>query len=207
MSCKGLNNGWAEVNVIGGKTPYSYRWSNGQFAMRAIGIASGNHQIEVTDANNVKVVANINLTQPAELVGGLTVPIGANGFNITCFQCANGTASASLGGGVAPYVYQWSNGTTSSSVSGLSNGDYIVTITDNNGCLYEKEFEITEPLRENWTMTGNANTNASQEFIGTTDSTDFTFRTNSTERLKIGSNGKIKFPGYTSQFSQVLIVD
>ncbi len=207
VSCKDNNNGWAEVNVIGGKTPYSYRWSNGQFAIRAVDLSSGSHQIEVTDANNIKVVANIVLTQPTSLFGGLTAPIGVNGYHITCFQCANGTASTSANGGVTPYTYQWSNGSTASSVSGLSKGEYIVTVTDKNGCPHQSEFEITEPLRENWTMTGNANTNAAQEFIGTTDSTDFTFKTNSTDRLKIGSNGKIKFPGYTSQFSQVVMID
>jgi SprB repeat len=207
VSCKDNNDGWAEVNVIGGKTPYSYRWSNGQFAFRAVDLSSGSHQIEVTDANNIKVVANIVLTQPTSLFGGLTDPIGANGYHITCFQCANGSASTSATGGVTPYTYQWSNGATTPNVSGLAKGEYILTVTDKNGCTHQSEFEITEPLRENWTMTGNANTNASQEFIGTTDSTDFTFKTNSTERLKIGSNGKIKFPGYTSQFSQVMMID
>jgi len=207
ISCQEGNDGWAEVNVIGGKTPYSYRWSNGQFAIRAIDLRFGLQQIEVTDANNVKVVANINLTQPSGLSHGLLAPLGSNGFNITCFQCANGTATSSPGGGVSPYTFSWSNGSNTSNVSGLSKGEYVLTITDKNGCVLEKEFEITEPLRENWTMTGNANTNPSQEYIGTSDSTDFTLKTNAADRLKISSNGKIKFPGYTSQYNQVLMVD
>lgn len=37
--------------------------------------------------------------------------------------------------GVGPYTYLWSNGDTTSSISGLSTGLYSVTITDSTGCV------------------------------------------------------------------------
>jgi zinc-dependent metalloproteinase lipoprotein len=45
-----------------------------------------------------------------------------------------GTATVNVSGGVTPYTYNWSNGATTQSVSGLINGVYTVTVTDANGC-------------------------------------------------------------------------
>jgi len=42
-----------------------------------------------------------------------------------------------------------------------------------------------------WDLTGNASTNPSNDFIGTIDATDFVFRTNSVEKMRILSDGYI----------------
>lgn len=52
--------------------------------------------------------------------------------NTNCGAC-NGTATVSASGGVAPYSYSWSNGSTSPTIQGLCAGAYNVTITDANG--------------------------------------------------------------------------
>lgn len=36
--------------------------------------------------------------------------------------------------GVPPYTYLWSNGESGESITGLSSGNYSVTVTDSNGC-------------------------------------------------------------------------
>jgi uncharacterized protein (DUF2141 family) len=40
--------------------------------------------------------------------------------------------------GVSPYTYLWSNGSTNSSITGLTAGGYSVTITDSKGCTLNK---------------------------------------------------------------------
>ena len=207
VSCKEGRDGWADVTVVGGKTPYSYRWSSGGLTKKAEDLAAGNYQVEITDANNVKVMANVTLTQPNFLDAGLVVPVGVNGFNISCFQCANGSASVTPNGGVIPYSYLWSTGSTSSSLSNLNRSEYDVKITDANGCEVVEEFQITEPGREDWAMTGNSNINSNTNYLGTNDSNSFVFRTNALERLKIGSNGEITFSKYASATNQVLLID
>lgn len=207
VSCKEGRDGWADVTVVGGKTPYSYRWSSGGLTKRAENLAAGNYQVEITDANNVKVMANVTLTQPSLLDPGLVVPIGANGFNISCFQCANGNASVTPNGGVSPYTYLWSTGSTVSSLSNLNRSEYEVKVVDANGCEVIEEFQITEPGREDWAMTGNSNINSNTNYLGTNDSNSFVFRTNAIERLKIGSNGEITFSKYASATNQVLLID
>ncbi len=42
-----------------------------------------------------------------------------------------------------------------------------------------------------WNLTGNTGTNAASNFIGTTDNVDFVLKTNSAERMRITSGGKI----------------
>jgi gliding motility-associated-like protein len=60
-------------------------------------------------------------------------------FNITpldeeCLGSCNGQITSSIGGGVGPYTYIWSNSQTTSSITGLCTGSYNVTATDHNGC-------------------------------------------------------------------------
>lgn len=40
--------------------------------------------------------------------------------------------------GVSPYTYLWNNGSTSSFLTGLTEGGYSVTITDSKGCILNK---------------------------------------------------------------------
>ena len=55
------------------------------------------------------------------------------GINTSCGE-NNGSASASISGGYAPYSYAWSNGQNTSSISGLAAGSYALTVTDSQGC-------------------------------------------------------------------------
>jgi uncharacterized protein (DUF2141 family) len=41
--------------------------------------------------------------------------------------------------GVSPYTYQWSNGETTSSITGLTSGTYSVQVIDSLGCSLSKE--------------------------------------------------------------------
>ncbi len=58
----------------------------------------------------------------------------AHGANPTCSSLCNGSAVADVTGGTAPYVYSWSNGGTTASLSNLCEGTYTVSVTDANGC-------------------------------------------------------------------------
>lgn len=50
--------------------------------------------------------------------------------------------------GNAPFTYLWSNGQTGSTVTGLTNGEYSVVVTDSNGCQRTKSAIIgtNQPL-------------------------------------------------------------
>ena len=58
------------------------------------------------------------------------VQVTVTGTNVTCFGDCDGTATALASGGWAPYTYQWSNGATTSTITGLCPGTYSVTVVD-----------------------------------------------------------------------------
>ncbi|MBF4471721.1 LamG-like jellyroll fold domain-containing protein [Flavobacterium sp. HJJ] len=67
-------------------------------------------------------------------------------INISCINDIGGSAYiASISGGTAPYSYLWSNGATTSSITGLKAGDYSCTITDADMLSITKNFVIIKP--------------------------------------------------------------
>lgn len=79
---------------------------------------------------------------------GVDIPtLTANATNITCAGETDGMATANAAGGLQPYSYLWTDGNaqTTQVASGLSAGDYTVTITDDNGCSVSATATIAEP--------------------------------------------------------------
>ncbi|MEO6131141.1 MAG: gliding motility-associated C-terminal domain-containing protein, partial [Saprospiraceae bacterium] len=74
----------------------------------------------------------------------LQVTSDFNGFDISCYGEADGSAIANVSG-VSPYQYTWSTGSTDQSITGLLAGSYIVTITDANGCKTDGEITVSDP--------------------------------------------------------------
>jgi len=67
-----------------------------------------------------------------------------NGYGISCFGESDGSAIANVAG-VGPYQYSWSTGSPDQSITGLSSGEYFVTIIDFNGCQTTSSVSISEP--------------------------------------------------------------
>jgi hypothetical protein len=118
-----------KANVSGGAGPYTYFWQGGGSGNILYNIVEpGSYTVSVTDANGCSAQATANITKAQELqVLISTTPA-------TCFS--NGSAVASVMGGLAPYAYYWSNGVTTPENTNLSPGVYTLTVTDANRCLF-----------------------------------------------------------------------
>ncbi len=68
--------------------------------------------------------------------------------NAACGQNNIGKIYVTGQTGTGPYSYLWSNGQTTDSITGLTEGVYSVTVTDYNGCSLTKQANITrvEPV-------------------------------------------------------------
>lgn len=67
-----------------------------------------------------------------------------NGFDISCIGDADGGAMAIITG-IPPYTYLWSTSATEAQITGISAGDYAVTITDSNGCTTDAVITLHQP--------------------------------------------------------------
>jgi len=133
--CNG-NDGTATANPSGGMAPYTYNWSNGATTQTISGLSPGTYTVTVTSADGCQGVASVT-------VGGSGSDLSVN-TSSTPTECGStdGTATANGSGGVPPYVYTWSNGGTTQTITNLAPGVYIVTITDSQGCTSNSTVEV-----------------------------------------------------------------
>lgn len=143
VACNSGSNGTATATATGGVAPYTYLWSSSaasQTTATATGLAAGSYNVIVTDASNATVTKSAVITQPSALTAttSFTHPSTHGG--------ADGSASVSPSGGVAPYTYSWSpSGGTAATASGLAAGTYTVTFTDNNACTSTRSVTLDAP--------------------------------------------------------------
>ena len=125
VSCNGAATGSITTTVSGGTGTITFSWSNGATTQNLTNIAAGTYTLVATDANGCTATASATITQPTALALNGTVT------NVACFGGNNGSVQISIGGGVAPYTFSWSNGATSQNINGLAGGvTYTVTATD-----------------------------------------------------------------------------
>lgn len=136
-----ISNNYCNATAIlsaGCATNYSsYSWSDGQTLNPIAVPASGTYIVTVTDANGCTSSSSINVTIP----GLPTVTISGNPSLPVCFGTTLNLTTAGLNG-TSPYSYDWTgpNSFASTSVvislaiNSTSGGDYLVTVTDYNGC-------------------------------------------------------------------------
>jgi hypothetical protein len=141
IGCFGVNSGSATATPAGGSNPYTYMWSNNQTTQTITGLAVGTYTVTVMDNSGCVGFASATVSTPSS-----ALTITAGGTNASCAACVDGSASASAGGGTAPYAFRWSNGATTSGISGLAPGTYTVTATDANGCTASIPVNISAPV-------------------------------------------------------------
>ncbi len=138
VKCYNDSNGRISVIIAGGNPPFEYRWSTGSSDSFITGLDTGSYSLVVTEkATDCIVNEKIVITQPD------TLQITADITEDTC-RSGKGSIVATVKGGTPPYSYLWNNKQTGSSISGLLNGNYELTITDINGCSKLMTFTVPD---------------------------------------------------------------
>ncbi len=139
VSCRSLTDGNAAAIVYGGTSPYSYQWSTGVNLQNLSNTATGTYFLSVTDGKNCFSGASVMITEPVAL------SVLSFVTHVSVFAGSDGIAAVSATGGTAPYLYSWSNGASSQSISNMPSGVYTVTVTDGRGCSAVSTVSIIEP--------------------------------------------------------------
>lgn len=141
VSCSGGNNGSISLNVSGGTAPYLYIWSNNTYNGDIFNLYAGTYSVRVVDNHGCIFKDTLEVTQPAS-------PLIVNGVVTDATSSVNpdGAITITVTGGVAPYAYSWSDGSTSKDETHLYAGNYTVNVIDANGCITSGVFAVGGPL-------------------------------------------------------------
>jgi gliding motility-associated-like protein len=174
-TCNNLDNGLgssadgtATASVAGGTFPYTYSWNTTpvQTLSTATGLMAGTYECIVTDANGCTDTQSIAVTSPDPLGAGLTTTA------VSCIGLSDGSATVSPTGFQGIYNINWSNGSSTNTISALStynpSAPLMVTVTDMsaNNCGFVSDMVVvgtpTSPVTASYilqepTCNGDAN--------------------------------------------------
>ncbi|MBS1927980.1 MAG: gliding motility-associated C-terminal domain-containing protein [Bacteroidetes bacterium] len=132
-SCNGASDGTLTVTGTSGNAPYQYSLNGGtnQASGTFTGLVAGNYTVTITDANGCTGTKIVTINNGA---AGLTMTVSV--LPTGCPGASNGQVTVTPTSGVAPYTFSVDGSLfqVSPTLTGLSQGNHMVTIKDANGC-------------------------------------------------------------------------
>ncbi|MGH1339874.1 MAG: SprB repeat-containing protein, partial [Aureispira sp.] len=146
VSCNGACDGIASVVAMGGSpavSGYVYSWSTSPVQTRdsAFALCAGTVIVTVTDSLGCSAIDSVRLSEPS------AITVTAVSVSTRCNTSSDGSASAMATGGAGGYSYAWSTTPVqiTDTARGLAAGNYIITVTDANGCTGSTSVSVSEP--------------------------------------------------------------
>lgn len=148
--CMDQENGEISLSLNGGKTPYSFLWSNGKTSRNIDSLISGQYTVTVTDNIGCEASESVGITAPVEsqiVVQDVIIN------NVLCYNDKSGSIELIMEDTVnEDYTYYWALDNQElddhdNKITDLSAGTYDVTISNQNGCTLETSYEVTQPSR------------------------------------------------------------
>lgn len=144
ISCNGVCDGVVVVSPSGGNGgPYVITWPTGLVISgdTASGLCGNtDYIITVSDVSGCTILDTINISEPTIVDVTITQT-----QQITCGGICDAELVATPSGGTPGYLFNWSNGAVTPTISNLCIGLYSVTITDANGCTDTASFNVAQP--------------------------------------------------------------
>ncbi|MBW1295817.1 T9SS type A sorting domain-containing protein [Aquimarina litoralis] len=148
------SNGSIDITVSGGTSPYTYEWRV-QGNTTVIGnaslienLASNTYEVTIIDDNNCILIQDYFVDQP-DLLEITNIQLDNP---LQCFGDTTVSLTATVAGGVTPYNYRWYNTlnpttdlSTTSTITNLGEGTYIIEIIDANGNQTSETTTIVNP--------------------------------------------------------------
>lgn len=143
-TCAPGGDGWAVVAGTNGIEPYSYSWSTNVTNVNlegdsAFNLVADDYFVTTTDGLGCQFIASTRILSGANIGINVISQSGPRCFGDTARRTIEGT------GGVAPYSFLWSDGTTGPTNNNLRAGTVSITITDSSNPPCEKTELLTIP--------------------------------------------------------------
>ena len=139
-TCNGDSDGSISVSIEISNPPVTFDFGNGPQASNTLtGIPAGIYNVQVVDGQGCEGFFTIVVEDFPELI------VSIDPDDISCYGENDGTITVSASGGAGNYTYLWSNGEMTSTIDNLGPGNYLVTVTDENGCSEILSADVIEP--------------------------------------------------------------
>jgi gliding motility-associated-like protein/uncharacterized repeat protein (TIGR01451 family) len=129
LLCHDDTDGAIVVEVFGGTPPYTFLWSSGETTQNISQLGAGSYTLTIEDYHGCTMEETFILQQPD--------PLAINNISITgvlCKEDPEGAIAFTVSGGTEPYAFNWDDGFSGKDRDGLTGGDYLLEVTDANGC-------------------------------------------------------------------------
>jgi len=104
---------------------------------------AGDYNVEVISDNGQCNTTYNTVTVPEQ--NNLDISITSTNGTV---NMNNGKLNAEVEGGLAPYSFEWSNGSTTAAIQDLNPGMYMLTVTDARSCSYSTNVELGVDLSQ-----------------------------------------------------------
>ena len=136
VKCFGDSSGTIQLTASNGNAPYTYTIAGKAASTNSMfsNLLAGTYSVMVTDSSGCHALTSVVINQAQKLAFNIVSAVGPK-----CGGSGNsGSISFVASGGVAPYSYYLDGVSQSSSaISNLSAGTYLVSVSDKNNCPVE----------------------------------------------------------------------
>jgi gliding motility-associated-like protein len=126
---------------VGGISPVVLVWSDGSpSGTTRNNLGPGTYSVTISDGTPCYINRTFIIVEPQALVlmANTVQPLDCNNAN-------SGAINLLVSGGTPPFAYLWSNGAATEDLNAIAAGNYLVTVTDANGCTKQEQYILTRP--------------------------------------------------------------
>ena len=139
-TCNGDMDGSIIINIEIGNNPLVFEWANNpQTGNTLTGIGAGTYSVTVTDGTGCSGEFDM------EVEDFPVLEVDLDEMDISCFRETDGSVLATPSGGSGGYLFDWNVNSSNDEIVNLPVGDYLITLTDDNGCTTTENVSIIEP--------------------------------------------------------------
>lgn len=151
-TCSEANGSVQEIEVENGEGDLTFSWrdsDNNEISteLQLSGVLAGIYTLYITDEKGCQDQLQYEIPDQAspQILDGLV-------NNARCSEANGGISNVTIEGGFPPYSYEWQdtgsnayeNTGTDANLLNVTAGNYILAVTDANGCRTELDFEVLD---------------------------------------------------------------
>ena len=134
VACPTEPGGSISLSFSGNNDPVQVEWSTGATGTQLNDLQAGIYSVTITGGNGCTATESVEVASTIQFAAAVT--------NENCPGDADGTITLTVTGNVEPVTAGWSDGSNDLNRTGLSAGNYSVTLATDEGCTIFENFTI-----------------------------------------------------------------